>query len=447
MNKVPFILDAFTNTCEVTTVINLDNVVCWQLLHSCHSFCAGCQLAFKMELLLCYKQEISRLVEEGHTHRDISSLLMARHPNEKGLSERNVRRFCSTYGIHYRCGLADEQLDLEVSRAVEVVGHTYGRKTMQGLLSSKGIHVGQNRVSKALRRVAPSAMNARERLAHRHLNPLPYRASFYGEKLHLDQNEKLGRYGVTHVLAVDGFSRKVVGLITIPQKNAVAIYHALMRPLLLSEGVWDQIRVDHGTEFAIVVSIQQKLASARSHHHRYPVLQRTSTQNHRVERLWVEVNQQVNYPVKRVLISMEENGIIDLSNDIVKFCVSWTTIKVVAPALKLFVESWNGHRIPGTSGGTPNILASSTCNVTSIQECNVPTTDQAISSFTNDGGHLTMESVFGQDPLDGYPLLQQLRARDFQSQYPSVEDIFKNILHSDGATFVQSIEFFIELTD
>ena len=51
--------------------------------------------------------------------------------------------------------------------------------------------------------------------------------------MHLDQNEKLAMYGVTHVIAVDGFSRKIVGMITIPVKNPIAIYNALMKPLWL----------------------------------------------------------------------------------------------------------------------------------------------------------------------------------------------------------------------
>ena len=401
-----------------------------------------------MDLLLCYKQEIARLVKEGQTHYDISAMLMNRHPSERGLSERNVRRFCCTYRIHHHSGLSDEQLDLVVSRAVSVAGHSYGRKTIHGLLRWKGITVSQNRVSKSLRRIAPAAMGVRENLAHRHLNPLPYHAFFYGEKLHLDQNEKLNRFGVTHVLAVDGFSRKIVGLITIPQKNAIAIYNALMRPLLLSEGMWEQIRVDHGTEFALVVAVQQQLASLwPQRQHRYSVLQSTSTQNHRVERLWVEVNQRINYPVKQILVEMEEDGTIDLSNDIIKFCVSWTTINVITPALIRFVESWNNHRIPGVSGGIPNVLASSVRNIVSLQRHNVPNTDQAIELFTNDGGHLTPEHMFGQDPLDGFALLQQLRLRNFQSRHPSVDDIFQNILHSDGAMFVQSIQSFIELTN
>jgi len=35
-------------------------------------------------------------------------------------------------------------------------------------------------------------------------NPVPYHADYFGHKLHIDQNEKLVMYGVTHVTAVDG---------------------------------------------------------------------------------------------------------------------------------------------------------------------------------------------------------------------------------------------------
>ena len=61
------------------------------------------------------------------------------------------------------------------------------------------------------------------------LNPMPYRADYFGEKLHVDQNEKLAMFGVTHVAGVDGFSSKVVGLVKMPVKNNVAIYEHLYR--------------------------------------------------------------------------------------------------------------------------------------------------------------------------------------------------------------------------
>ena len=37
-------------------------------------------------------------------------------------------------------------------------------------------------------------------------NTVPYQAAYSGHKLHMDQNEKLAMFGVTHVVAIDGFS-------------------------------------------------------------------------------------------------------------------------------------------------------------------------------------------------------------------------------------------------
>ena len=82
-------------------------------------------------------------------------------------------------------------------------------------------------------------------------NLIPYNANSYGEKLHNDQNKKLNMFGVIHVLAVDGFSRKIVGFITIRRKNPIDVYHALYRPLLL-RGNLGAIHVDHGTKFCFI---------------------------------------------------------------------------------------------------------------------------------------------------------------------------------------------------
>lgn len=70
-------------------------------------------------------------------------------------------------------------------------------------------------------------------------------------------------------------------------------------------------------------------------------------QNHMVERIWVEVNARVNYPIKVVLIQMMESGEFDLENEMHAFCVSWFAIKLAAVGVQLFVSSWNEHPIPG----------------------------------------------------------------------------------------------------
>ena len=61
--------------------------------------------------------------------------------------------------------------------------------------------------------------------------------------------------GLHMCLLLMATGRKIVGFVTLPLKNAFAIYD-LLRPLLLREGLWEQVHIDHGGEFALVISAQ-----------------------------------------------------------------------------------------------------------------------------------------------------------------------------------------------
>ena len=100
---------------------------------------------------------------------------------------------------------------------------------MTGLLRSKGFFVSEQRVGKSLAQVSPAYHQARQTATARQTNPIPYRADYFGQKLHIDQNEKLVLFGVTHVCAVDGHSRMIVGFHTMSIKNNVEIYRGLYR--------------------------------------------------------------------------------------------------------------------------------------------------------------------------------------------------------------------------
>lgn len=92
-----------------------------------------------------------------------------------------------------------------------------------------GVAIGQSRISKALSTIAPRYHQRRKTNTAKLINPIPYRADYFGHKLHLDQNEKLKMYGVTHVAAIDGHSRFVVAGTTMPRKNNLKIYEEIYR--------------------------------------------------------------------------------------------------------------------------------------------------------------------------------------------------------------------------
>jgi len=390
--------------------------------------------------------EVRTLVERGETHDQISHHLKQIYPNRRGISARSVRRFCSQRDIRQRNEMNDDELDRVIESRVSAVGHTYGRRTMHGLLRAEGLSVCQRRVGESLQRTNPFQHSLRRANVHSLVNPVPYRADFFGEKLHLDQNEELVMYGVVHVLAIDGYSRKLVGLVTMPRKNPITIYNTLFQPVLQQHGLWDQVRTDQGTEFVLVSTVQQFLAPLRGRQHRCPVLKTTSRHNHRAERIWPEINSRINYPIKRVLVSMEEQEEIDMNDDLTKFCVSWVTINVLTPAIQKFVSSWNSHRIPGGNGGVPNVLARVSNETTPLQSASVPSVDYAVTLHENAGGTLSPEGYYGVDPIAGYPQLQELRLRDFKLTYPSMDELFEDVLHHHGAGFKQAIHFFVHLT-
>ena len=69
-----------------------------------------------------------------------------------------------------------------------------------------------------------------------------------------------------------------------------------------------------------------------------------------MERIWVEINGRINFPLKTCLLTLEEAGDIDMDCSHSKFCVSWFTLRVANVGTAMAIQAWNNHPIPGKLG-------------------------------------------------------------------------------------------------
>lgn len=315
---------------------------------------------------------------------------------------------------------------------------------MTGLLRSKGICVSEGKVGQSLKRLDPVSHQTRQETAGRSLNPKCYKADYFGHKVHLDQNEKLRMFGVTHVMARDGYSGMIIAYSTMPIKNNLIIYDEIYRHFTATYGLWDQIRVDGGQEFNLVCHIQEYLRNKRRNPTIEPFKSTKSTENNIIERMWVEVNSRVNYPIKSALGQFARDGFIDMSLDYTKFAVSWVTCHVSKVGLKRFVEAWNHHSVP--KKGRPIDLMTKNNKAMPVSQSQLMNKKEAAEHYEQiTTRKLTLLSTFGIDPLQEYSGLQARREEEFLKKC-NFENIFSKIQQGDATTFRFSIQFFLRLT-
>jgi hypothetical protein len=108
-------------------------------------------------------------------------------------------------------------------------------------------------------------------------------------------------------------------------------------------------------------------------------MQTPSTNNLTVERIWVYINQRVNYPIKRHLCKLEDDGLIDINDEHFKFSISTVTINTAKVGMERFVSSWNSHCVSGK--GIPNVLSQDRSNISILASSLIPTLSEAVQSY------------------------------------------------------------------
>ena len=108
----------------------------------------------------------------------------------------------------------------------------YGRKMLHGVMKAKGINADETKIGKILCEINPEAERKRKNVAGHSLNLKVYNVEYFGHKIHYNQNEKLGMFGVVHVCARDRFLGKIVEHATMARKKNLVIYEEIYRLMI-----------------------------------------------------------------------------------------------------------------------------------------------------------------------------------------------------------------------
>lgn len=203
--------------------------------------------------------------------------------------------------------------------------------------------------------------------------------------------------------------------------------------------------MDHGKEFYLSLYVQEKLRIGRGDKTIVPYVQTTSTCNHIIERIWVELNQRVTYPIKRIVQTMDDCRSINMDCPVTKFCVSTILCQVSEVGMERMIQAWNNHPIPHC--GVPNELQVRALHTSSIQPSEIPSSNAAVTLYTNQGGRLRDPTVFGNDPLESDVELCRIRNDRWLTKCGmNVGQIFSEVITGNGQVLENSILDFIDIT-
>ena len=100
----------------------------------------------------------------------------------------------------------------------------------------------------------------------------------------------------------------------------------------------------------------------------------------------------------------------------------------------------------GPNKDTPNVLMTQNNQAKPVDPSLIPNSDNAIRMYESYGGHITLWSDFGKDPLSDRRDLSNMREDKFFEQYPRFDEIFHTIVNNNGTLFHDGLLCFIDVS-
>jgi len=96
--------------------------------------------------------------------------------------------------------------------------------------------------------------------------------------------------------------------------------------------------------------------------------------------------------------------------------------------------------------GIPDVLMMRNNKAQRIDTSALPSPDLAVQMYANAGGRLTDPDLFGNDPISTCPNKVDIRKRTFLEKFPSISDMFHELVNGDSSKFRKGLLYYIDVT-
>lgn len=240
--------------------------------------------------------------------------------------------------------ISDQELDAIIASYKETHPND-GERILIGYLRSRNIHIPRSRIRNSIHRIDPHGIELRKLTTIRRRT---YHVEGPNHVWHMDGNHKLIRWKFIIHGAIDGYSRLVVFLKCSTNNTAATVLSSFIIATQ-SYGVPKRLRTDLGGEN---VDAWQYMVDYHGGDERC-VITGSSIHNERIERLWRDVRNSVITPFREKFLSLEQQEILDVDNDVDLFCLHEVFRDRINHSLSGFVNSWNNHPLTTEHNQTP----------------------------------------------------------------------------------------------
>lgn len=159
------------------------------------------------------------------------------------------------------------------------------------------------------------------------------------------------RWGIVTHGGIDGYSRFIAYLTCgLNNKGSTVLHHFVQA--CVKFGIPAKVRSDHARE-NILVGLFMNLVNGEGQSNAGCIITGPSVHNQRIERRWKDVYNQVISVFYNLFYEMEDEGLLDINEDVHIFCLQFLFIPLINAHLRTFQNAWNKHSVRTDGYGSP----------------------------------------------------------------------------------------------